>query len=98
MQISVHSAQRISLRRPVARTAARKSASSHAFMVVRSIAGSSSRRSASSGTVGPRPAATLIVECTIGTPNSLRGFTVDTMFLSSRSGSMERTAANCEGW
>jgi hypothetical protein len=39
MQISVQSAHRISLRRPVARTAARKSASSQEFRVVRSMGG-----------------------------------------------------------
>jgi len=36
MQISVQSAHRISLRRPLARTAARNSASSHALVDVRS--------------------------------------------------------------
>jgi len=71
---------------------------SQAFIVVRSIGGSSSRRSASSGAVGPEPPAALIVECTTGTPNSFASLTVDTTFLSSRSGSMERTAEICEGW
>ena len=71
----------ISLRRPVARTAARKSASSHALVVVRSIGGLSSSSSASSGTVGcPRPVATLIVEWTIGRSNAFAVFTVETMF------------------
>ena len=99
MQISVQSAHRISLRRPVARTAARKSASSHALRVVRSIGGLSSSSSASSGTVGSwRPDATFTVEWTIGTPNAFAVFTVETMFSSSRSGSIERTAANCDGW
>jgi hypothetical protein len=45
-----------------------------------------------------RPDATLIVEWTIGSPKVLAVFTVDTMFLSSRPGSMERTPASCEGW
>ena len=35
---------------------------------------------------------------TTGTPTSFASLTVDTMFLSSRSGSAERTAASCEGW
>src|SRR5258708_22045552 len=39
MHISVQSAHRTSLRRPAAHTAARKSASSHALRVVRSIGG-----------------------------------------------------------
>ena len=86
MQISVQRAHRISLRRPVARTAARNSASSHALVVVRSIGGLSSSSSASSGTVGwPRPVATLIVEWTIGISNAFAVFTVETMFSSSRS-------------
>src|SRR2546428_1636580 len=67
IHISVQSAHRTSLRRPAARTAARKSASSHALIVVRSIGGLSSSRSASSGAVGLlRPDETLAVECTIG--------------------------------
>jgi len=40
----------------------------------------------------------LIVEWTIGSPNVLAVFTVDTMFLSSRPGSMERIPENCAGW
>src|SRR3989440_13059810 len=80
IHISVQSAHRTSLRRPAARTAARKSASSHALIVVRSIGGLSSSRSASSGAVGLlRPAETLTVEGSIGSP------TVDTMFLSTTS-------------
>src|SRR5437016_2018451 len=80
IHISVQSAHRTSLRRPAARTAARKSASSHALRVVRSIGGLSSSRSASSGAVGLlRPDETLTVEYTIGS------FTVDTMFLSTTS-------------
>jgi hypothetical protein len=60
MQTSVHSAQRTSLRRPVAWTAATKSASSHELTLVRSIGGLSSSSCASSGIVGfPRPSATL---------------------------------------
>jgi hypothetical protein len=99
MQISVQSAHKMSLRRPVARTAARKSASSHALRVVRSIGGLSSRSSASSGTVGlPRPDATLTVECTIGSRNAFTVFTVETMFFSTRPGSMDLTAAIWEGW
>jgi hypothetical protein len=87
------------LRRPVARTAARKSASSHALRVVRSIGGLSSSSSASSGTVGlPRPDVTLTVECTIGSPNAFAVFTVDTMFFNTRPGSMDLTAAICDGW
>jgi hypothetical protein len=66
--------------------------------LVRSIGGSSSSSSASSGTVGCcRPDATFTVEWTIGTPNAFAVFTVDTMFSSSRSGSIDRTASNCEG-
>src|SRR5260221_13548980 len=49
IHISVQSAHRTSLRRPAARTAARKSASSHAMRVVRSIGGPSSSTAASSG-------------------------------------------------
>src|SRR5437763_13525393 len=76
IHISVQSAHRTSLRRP----AARKSASSHALRVVRSIGGLSSSRSASSGAVGLlRPDETLTVEYTIGS------FTVDTMFFSTTS-------------
>ncbi|HEY6605512.1 MAG TPA: hypothetical protein VIZ44_04140 [Gaiellaceae bacterium] len=79
----------------MARTAATKSASSHALVLVRSTGGLSSSSSASSGTVGcPRPVATLIVEWTIGTPNSFAIFTVETMFSSSRSRSMDCTPAN----
>jgi hypothetical protein len=44
----------------------------------------------------PRPVATLTVEW--GTPNAFAVFTVETMFSSSRSGSIDRTAANCDGW
>src|SRR5215207_990371 len=51
------------------------------------------------GTVGlSRPDATLILEWTIGSPNDLAVFTVDTMLLSGSSGSMDRTVANCAGW
>jgi hypothetical protein len=99
MQTSVQSAQKISLRRPVARTASTKSTSSHELMLVRSIGGLSSSSPASSGTVGsPWPEATFTVEWTIGSPNVLAVFTVDTVFLSSSSGSMDRTVANCAGW
>jgi hypothetical protein len=65
------------------------------LVVVRSIGGLSSSSSASSGTVGcPRPVATLIVEWTIGTPKAFAVFTVETMFSSSRSRSMDWTPAN----
>src|SRR6185437_16741293 len=98
MQTSVQSAQKMSLRRPVACTAATKSVSSHELTVVRSIGGLSTSNSASSGTVGCCwPDATLTVEWTIGTPNALTVFTVDTMFLRSRPSSIERTVANCDG-
>jgi len=40
----------------------------------------------------------LTVEWTIGSPNALAVFTVETMFSSSRPGSIERTVANCDGW
>jgi hypothetical protein len=40
----------------------------------------------------------LIVEWTIGRSNAFAVFTVDTMFFSRRSRSIELTAANCEGW
>src|SRR5256712_5824560 len=84
--ISVQSAHRTSLRWPAARTAARKSASSHALRVIRSIGGLSSSRSASSGAVGLlRPDETLTVECTIGSPKVFASFTVDTMFFSTTS-------------
>jgi hypothetical protein len=87
------------LRRVVARTAARNSASSQALRVVRSIGGLSSSSSASSGTVGcPTPEATLTVECTIGTPNAFAVFTVETMFSSSTSRSIDLTPANWDGW
>jgi Flavodoxin domain len=33
-----------------------------------------------------------------GAPNALTAFTVETMFSRSRSGSIERTVANCDGW
>ena len=86
IHISVQSAHRTSLRRPAARTAARKSASSHALIVVRSIGGLSSSRSASSGAVGLlRPDETLTVECTIGSPQVCASFTVDTLFFSTTS-------------
>src|SRR4029077_13917968 len=99
MQISVHSAQMISFRRPVARTAARKSGSSHALVEVRSIGGLFASTSASGGSVGwPRPVFTLMVECTIGTPNSFATFAVETTFLSSRSRSIDRTPAIWLGW
>src|SRR5260221_13383776 len=76
IHISVQSAHRTSLRRPAARTAARKSASSHALIVVRSIGG----LSASSGAVGLlRPDETLTMECTIGSPKGFSRFTVATM-------------------
>src|SRR6266566_5898452 len=58
MQISVQSAQKMSLRRPVARTARTKSASSQALMLVRSTGGLSPSSSASGGTVGLRLRAT----------------------------------------
>jgi hypothetical protein len=83
------------LRRPLACTAATKSASSHELTLVRSIGGVSSSSSASSGTVGCCwPDATLTVEWTIGSPNALAVLTVETMFLRSSSGSIERTVAN----
>lgn len=86
IHISVQSAHRTSLRRPAARTAARKSASSHALRVVRSSGGLSSSRSASSGAVGLlRPDETLTVECTIGSPKVFASFTVDTLFFSTTS-------------
>src|SRR5207253_2459354 len=67
-------AQRMSLRRPVARTASRNSMSSQELTVVRSSGLSSVSSSASSGSVGcPRPEATLMVECTTGTPKGLDG-------------------------
>src|SRR5450631_3276175 len=98
MQTSVQSAQKMSLRRLVARTAATKSVSSHELTLVRSISGLSSTSSASSGTVDCCwPDATLTVEWTIGSPNALAALTVETMFLRSRSGSIERTVANCDG-
>jgi len=50
------------------------------------------------GTVGfPWPDATFTVEWTIGSLNVLAVFTVDTMFLRSSAGSMDRTVANCAG-
>src|SRR5437667_10580661 len=65
MQISVQSAQKTSLRRPVARTARTKAASSQALVLVRSTVGSSLSSSPSGETVGlPRPDLTLTVECT----------------------------------
>jgi len=86
IHISVQSAHRTSLRRPAARTVARKSASPHALIVVRSIGELSSSRSASSGAVGLlRPDETLTVECTIGSPKVFASFTVDTMFFSTTS-------------
>jgi hypothetical protein len=61
MQISVHRAQMMSLRRPVAWTAWTNSMSSQELVVVRSSGLSSVSRSASSGRVGcPRPVATLM--------------------------------------
>jgi hypothetical protein len=87
------------LRRPLDRAAARNSASSHALVVVLSIGGLSSSSSASSGTVAsPRPVATLIVEWTIGRSNAFAVLTVETMFSSSRSRSIDWTPANCDGW
>jgi hypothetical protein len=69
------------------------------LVVVRSIGGYSSRSSASSGTVGcPRPVATLIVECTIGIRKAFAVLTVETMFSSSRSRSIELTPENWDGW
>ena len=86
IHIFVQSAHRTSLLRPAARTAARKSASSHALIVVRSIGGLSSSRTASSGGVGLlRPDETLTMECTIGSPKVFASFTVDTMFFSTTS-------------
>src|SRR6266536_5693580 len=73
MQISVHRAQRMSLRRPVAWTASRNSMSSQELTVIRSSGLSSVSRPASSGRVGPWPEATLTVECTTGTPEGLDG-------------------------
>src|SRR5258708_5203765 len=98
MQISVHSAQKTSLCRPVARTARTKSASSQALVLVRSTGGLFASSSASGETVGlPRPDFTLTVECTIGSPNRRASFTVETIFLRSRSRSMDRTAPTCTG-
>src|SRR5260370_31151538 len=86
IHIFVQSAHRTSLRRPAARTAARKSASSHALIVVRSIGGLSSSRATRSGAVGLlRPDETLTVECTIGSPQGFASFTLDTMFFSTTS-------------
>src|SRR5256885_13687196 len=67
IHISVQSAHRTSLRRPAARTAARKSASSHALRVIRSIGGLSSNRAPSSGAGGlPPPGGTLARGSTSG--------------------------------
>jgi hypothetical protein len=44
------------------------------------------------------PEATFTVEWTIGSPKAFAVFTVETMFSSSSSGSIDPTAANCEGW
>src|SRR5258708_11234992 len=72
IHIFVQSAHRTSLRRPAARTAARKSASSHALIVVRSIGGLSSSRSTRSGAGGLlRPGGTLTLGSTIGSPHGL---------------------------
>jgi hypothetical protein len=61
--------------------------------------GLSSSNSASSGAVGcPRAVATLIVEWTIGISKAFAVFTVETMFSSNRSRSIDCTPANCEGW
>src|SRR6185503_12273771 len=98
MQTSVQSAHKISLRRPVARTAATKSVSSHELTVVRSIGGLCSSRAASSGTVGSCwPDSTLTVEWTMGTPNAFAVSTTDTMFLRNSSLSIDRTVANWDG-
>src|SRR5439155_7356302 len=60
--------------------------------------GSSASSSASSGTVGfPRPVSTLIVEWMIGSPKAFAVFTVETMFSSSSSRSIDVTAAICDG-
>jgi len=68
-------------------------------MLVRSIGGLSTSSSANSGTVGSAsPLVTLIVEWTIGSPNSFAIFAVETMFCSRRSRSIELTAANWPGW
>src|SRR2546422_10018459 len=81
IHISVQSAHRTSLRRPAARTAARKSASSHALIVVRSIGGLFPSRSASSGAGGLLPPdGTLTAGCTIGSPKGFPRFTGDQMF------------------
>jgi hypothetical protein len=50
------------------------------------------------GELGHGPVATLIVEWTMGTPKSFAVFTVEMMFSSRRSRSMDWTPANCEGW
>jgi hypothetical protein len=42
--------------------------------------------------------ATLIVEWTIGRSNAFAVFTVETMFSSSKSRSIDRTPAICDGW
>src|SRR2546421_12938996 len=67
IHISVQSAHRTSLRRPAARTAARKSASSHALLVVRSSGGLSEEQVREVGAGGfTRPDETLNVGWTIG--------------------------------
>ena len=82
MQTSVHSAQMMSFRRPVARTAWTNSRSSQELTVVRSSGLSPASRAASSGSVGPPwPDATLTVECTTGTPKVLIVLTVETAFV-----------------
>src|SRR5260370_10234435 len=79
IHIFVQSAHRTSLRRPAARTAARKSASSHALIVVRSIGGLSSGRSTELGARGLlRPGAPFTVECTDANPHVLAHFTLGT--------------------
>src|SRR5258708_5938256 len=99
MQTSVHRAQKISLRRPVFRTAATKSASSHELMLVRSIGAFPSSTVARSGTVGlPRPDATLIVECTTGSPKAFAILTVDTTFFTRSWLSIDRIDPTCDGW
>ena len=73
--------------------------SSQELTVVRSSGLSSVSRPASSGRVGfPWPEATLTVECTTGTPKVLMVLTVETAFLTSSAGSIERIVASCEGW
>ena len=83
------------------RTASRNSASFQALVDVRSIGGSSAEqlRELAARSVPRVRVVTLIVEWTIGKSGTPSPFlTVETMFSSSRSGSIDLTAPNCEGW